>query len=226
MSPSTKPRGKRSGKRRPSKPATRHLSSPTSAEQTISCSQHGSVFCRSIPQSGKVRFQYPFGRKGPTVTAANPVVINDHVFITASYGIGSAFVNLASDSPEVVWRDADLLASQYTTCIEYEGSLIGIDGRQDGPAADLKCFDPFTRTIHWTEPAFGYATLLKAKETLLALKSDGTLVAIAPSKQGYRELARATIFTKTTRALPALSDGKLYLRDTGTLKCVDLRAGS
>lgn len=174
------------------------------------------------PESGKVRFQFPFGRKGPTVTAANPVLIDNHVLITASYGIGAALVKLSGSSAELIWRDTDLLASQYTTCIEYEGSLIGIDGRQDGPEADLKCFDPFTRTTHWTEPAFGYATLLKAGDKLLALKTDGTLVAIAPSKQGYRELARATIFATTTRALPALSDGRLYVRDTGTLKCVDL----
>jgi outer membrane protein assembly factor BamB len=176
------------------------------------------------PESGKVRFQFPFGRKGPTVTAANPVLIDDHVFITASYGIGSVLIKLNSSSADLVWRDTDLLASQYTTCIPHEGSLIGIDGRQDGPKADLKCFDPFTRTVHWTEPAFGYATLLKAADTLLALKTDGTLVAIAPSKQGYRELARAAISATTVRALPALSEGRLYLRDTGTLKCVDLNS--
>lgn len=178
------------------------------------------------PDSGELYFQIPFGRKGPTVTAANPVVIDNHIFITASYGIGSALVKLKSGTAELIWRDADLLASQYTTCIEHEGSLIGIDGRQDGPEADLKCFDPFTRTTYWTEPAFGYATLLTTAETLLALKTDGTLVAMTPSKQGYRELARASIFTSTTRALPALSEGRLYLRDTRTLKCVDLTGGS
>ncbi len=178
------------------------------------------------PESGEVRFQFPFGRMGPTVTAANPVVVNGHVFITASYGIGAALFRIAGGSADVVWRDQDLLASQYTTCIEHEGSLIGIDGRQDGPEADLKCFDPFSRKTHWVKLAFGYATLLKAADTLLAMKTDGTLVAISPSKQGYRELARYPIFTTTTRALPALSRGKLYGRDTQTLKCVDLSAGS
>lgn len=178
------------------------------------------------PESGKVRFQFPFGRTGPTVTAANPVVINDHVFITASYGVGSALVNLQSNPAELVWNDTNLLASQYTTSIEHEGSLIGIDGRQDGPDADLKCFDPFTRRTYWTEPAFGYATLLKTTNALLAMKTDGTLVAIAPSTTSYKELARARILTSTTRALPALSHGKLYLRDTRTLKCIDLRPGS
>ena len=174
------------------------------------------------PDSGEVYFQFPFGRKGPTVTAANPIVINNHVFITASYGIGSALFKLDRQSAELVWRDEDLLASQYTTCVEHEGCLIGIDGRQDGPEANLKCIDPFTRTTRWTEPAFGYATLLKAASTVLALKTDGTLVAIAPTLQEYRELSRTSIFTSTTRALPALSKGRLYLRNTHTLKCVDL----
>ena len=177
------------------------------------------------PESGNVRFQIPFGRKGPTVTAATPVLIDNHVLITASYGIGAALVKLEGASADLVWRDSDLLASQYTTCIEVEGSLVGIDGRQDGPAADLKCFDPFTRTTHWTEPAFGYATLLRAGDTLLAMKTEGTLVAIAPSKQGYEELARTQISTTIVRALPAISDGKLFVRDKRALKCIDLGTG-
>jgi outer membrane protein assembly factor BamB len=178
------------------------------------------------PASGQVRFQFPFGRQGPTVTAANPVVLKGHALVTASYGIGAALVNLANEPPDVVWRDPDLLASQYTTCVEVDGSLIGIDGRQDGPDADLKCFDPLTRAVHWTKPSFGYATLLKTERAVLVLKTDGTLVAIAPSKTEYRELNRAEIFSSTTRALPALSRGKLYARDERTLKCVDLSDGT
>ena len=174
------------------------------------------------PESGNVRFQIPFGRKGPTVTAATPVPIDGHLLITASYGIGALLMELSGDSAKLVWRDMDLLASQYTTCIEVDGSLIGIDGRQDGPAADLKCFDPFSRTVHWTEPEFSYATLLRAGDTLLAMKTDGTLIAFASSKQAYEELARTPISATTVRALPALSDGKLFVRDAQALKCVNL----
>jgi outer membrane protein assembly factor BamB len=178
------------------------------------------------PESGKVRFQFPFGRTGPTVTAANPVLIDGHVLITASYGIGSALVKIDGTTADLVWRDTDLLASQYTTCVEHEGNLYGIDGRQDGPDADLKCFDPFARETHWTEPAFGYATLLKVNNKLLALKTDGTLVTIAPSSGAYQELARTQILTGTARALPAVSQGRLYVRDTRVFKCIDLRPGS
>lgn len=175
------------------------------------------------PADGKVRFQFPFGRSGPAVNAASPVVLGDHVFVTASYGVGGVWVKILDDHAEEVWRDKDLMASQYTTCVEHDGCLYGIDGRQDGPPADLKCFDPQTRRVLWTEARFGYATLIKAGATLLIQKTDGTLVAAAAIPQRYQEIARAEVFQAETRVLPALSNGRYYVRDRSILKCLDLR---
>ena len=44
--------------------------------------------------NGKVRFQFPFGQSGTTVNGANPLVLGDHVFVTASYGIGAAYAKI------------------------------------------------------------------------------------------------------------------------------------
>jgi hypothetical protein len=43
------------------------------------------------------------------------------------------------------------------------------------------------------------------------------------SPEAYQELGQSRILKGTTRALPALAGGLLYVRDTETLKCVDLR---
>ncbi len=174
------------------------------------------------PQTGTERFRFPFGRIGPTVNAASPVVVRGHVFVTASYGIGAMLVWIGPGGAEVVWRDRQLLASQYTTCVAYQDCLFGIDGRQDGRAADLKCFNPITRRVLWTERGFGYATLIRAGDKLLILKTDGTLVLAAADCRGYRELARARVADSTTRALPALAEGLLYVRDRRTLKCLEV----
>ena len=174
------------------------------------------------PQTGGVRFQFPFGRLGPTVSAASPVVFDGHLFVTASYGIGCVLAKIGPDDAEVRWRDPKLLASQYTTCVEHEGCLFGIHGRQDGRPADLVCFDPQRRQVHWTEPRFGYATLLKAGDRLLILKTDGVLVLAVADVDRYEELARASIAETTTRALPALAAGRLYVRDARTLTCLDV----
>jgi len=175
------------------------------------------------PDTGNVRFEFPFGRSGPTVNAANPVLVDGHVFVTASYGIGSVLAKLEDDGAEVLWRDDEILASQYTTCVGHNGYLFGIDGRQDGPPADLTCFDPKARQVSWTQPSYGYATLLKADGKLIILKTEGTLVLAAANTNEYEELARARICETTVRAAPALADGLLYIRDTSVLKCIDLR---
>ena len=175
------------------------------------------------PDNGAVRFQFPFGHTGPTVNAAAPVVLGGHLLVTANYGIGAVWGKIHADRAEILWRDPEILASQYTTCVPREGNLFGIDGRQDGPPADLKCFDPATRKVHWTQPSFGYATLIMADDKLLIQKTDGTLVLAAANPGRYEELAQARLCDGTARALPALSAGLFYLRDTSVLKCVDLR---
>ena len=175
------------------------------------------------PENGEERFRFPFGRVGPTVNAANPVVFDGHLFVTASYGIAAVLAKIKANDAEVLWRDSDILASQYATCVEKDGYLYGIHGREDGPPADLRCFDATARKVLWTQPSFGYATLIRAGGKLLILATDGTLVLAAANPNKYEELARKQICNTTIRALPALADGLLYVRDTKVLKCLDLR---
>jgi hypothetical protein len=178
------------------------------------------------PDNGKVRFLFPFGCLGPTVTAASPVVLDNYVFVTASYGIGSLLAKISGDQAGVLWQDRKILASQYTTCVGAGGCLFGMHGRQDGPRAELRCLDLRARKVLWTEPSFGYATLILVGDKVLILKTDGTLVLAAANPNKYQELARTQVCDNITRALPALSEGLLYVRDTKVLKCVDLRPGS
>jgi hypothetical protein len=175
------------------------------------------------PANGRVRLEFPFGRTGATVSAANPVVFDGHLFVTASYGIGSVLARIDGNGGEVLWRDREILASQYTTCVERDGCLFGIHGRQDGPPAELRCFDPRARKVLWRQPDFGYATLIRCGDRLLILKTDGILVLAAANHEKYEELASARVCENTARALPALSGGLLYVRDTDQLKCLDLR---
>lgn len=172
------------------------------------------------PADGKVDVEFPYGLRGATVTAANPLVFQDRLFLSASYGIGARLVNFQG---ETLWDSNDVMSSQYTTCIEHEGLLYGVDGRQDIPPASLRCFDPLTQQVRWSEEGFGYATLIKAGGKLLIVKTDGELVMAALNSDEYHELARTRLFNDTVRALPALANGRLYVRDSRALKCIDLR---
>lgn len=174
------------------------------------------------PANGQVRFQFPYGRPGPTVTAATPVVIGDHVLLSASYGVGAVYAKIGKNDVEQLWQTDELMSSQYATCVEDRGLLYGIHGRQDVGIAVLRCFDPATQKVCWTEEGFGYATLIKADGKLLIVTTTGELVLAAIDPKEYHELARAEVLTGETRALPALANGLLYVRDDRMLKCIDL----
>ena len=177
------------------------------------------------PNTGKTVFKLPFGKRGPTVNAANPVVLGDRLFLTASYDIGAVFGTMTSSGFEELWSSNQILASQYATPIESEGKLFGVHGRQDFGPVELRCLDPAKQKILWSHDLPGYGTMIRADQTLLITTVEGLLIAVAANTKSYRELARAQVQTGTQGglALPALSNGLLYVRDAKTLRCLDLR---
>lgn len=175
------------------------------------------------PDNGEVRFRIPFGARGPTVNGASPLVFDGQLFLSASYGIGATLAKIGKNSASVAWANDEVMSSQYTTGVYVDGSLYGIDGRQDQGVARLRCIEPKEGEVRWTKEGFGMATLILADGKLVILKTDGTLVLAAASPKAYRELASAKVFDNTTRPLPALSNGRLYARDTRVMKCIDLR---
>ncbi len=175
------------------------------------------------PKTGKVRFSLPFGRRGPTVNGATPVILGDRAFLTASYQIGAVSAKIGATDVETLWSSDNLLSSQYATPIAHKGMLFGLHGRQDAGPAALRCIDPVKQEVRWSQDGFGYATIIKADDKLLILTTEGELVLAAANIDRYRELGRARILPTTARALPALSEGRLFARDTKTLKCINLR---
>ncbi len=174
------------------------------------------------PRTGKELFRFPFGRTGPTVTGASPVVLGDQVFITASYGFGAVMAKITGGKVSETWRSDDSLSSQYTTAIVEGNRLYGIHGRQDVGGAALRCVEAATGKVTWEETGFGYATLIAADKKLLIQKTNGTLVLARLSPTRYQGLASAKVLTGTVRALPALAQGRLYVHNSRTLKCLEV----
>jgi len=177
------------------------------------------------PDTGKVLLRHTFGKKGLTVTAATPLVFDQHVFLTASYGIGATVVRLGPQAVEVLWENRDVMSSQYNTGIYQDGFVYGIHGREDAADADLRCIDAKTGKVVWNKKGFGVAHLLSADGKLLIVKGkDGQLVLARADPSGFEELSRALVLPPGSRALPALSNGRLYVRgnprEDAELRCL------
>ena len=164
------------------------------------------------PNTGSVHARVPFGKLGPTVNAALPLVFDNHVFLTASYGIGTVVAQCQQDNMQVIWQANDTISSQYNSCVFHDGHIFGIHGREDAGLAQLRCIGADRGKVRWTQTGFGVSHLILADNGILAITSRGELVMFETNSQAYREIQRARIFQSTTRALPALANGQLFVR--------------
>lgn len=179
------------------------------------------------PADGRLLFKLPFGATGPTVNGATPVMIDNQLFLSASYRIGSLLASIGESGAKEIWRDEELLATQYATPIAIGRHLFAVDGRQDegSGSATLKCIDLAARKVVWQQDGFDYGTLLNVGDQMLFLTCGGELIRFDASPEKYIERQRASVLTPTDSGyrLPAFSNGRLFIRDDSTLKC--LQAG-
>ena len=186
------------------------------------------------PATGKTSPLLPFGKRGPTVNAATPIVFDGQVFLTASYDIDAVLATVSSPA-EIRWQDGDTLSSQYATPVYRDGYLYGIHGREDlPPAGALRCVDAKTGKVKWEQAGFGIAHAILAGDKLLLTKVKGDIVLAEASPAGYRELATAEIARVKNpinrgilRPLPALSQGRFLTRtnEDGIGKLICVRVG-
>ena len=176
------------------------------------------------PKDGAVRFQFPFGMRGPTVNGATPVIMGDHLFVSSSYRVGSVWAKINATSADLTQSGEKLLATQYATPIQNDGLLYAVDGRQDTGDASVKCIDPVAQKVIWQQGGFDYGAMIRVDDQLILLTCEGDLYRIAADKSGYKELHRSTVLSATPRGyrLPAIGNGRLFVRDDATLKCLQV----
>jgi outer membrane protein assembly factor BamB len=175
------------------------------------------------PKKGKVRFEKPWrSRDFASVNAATPVVVKDHVFISASYETGALLLKVSKDSAKEVWKSDEVLSNHYETSIYHNGFLYGFDGRQE-TGAQLRCVEFKTGKVRWTKEKFGCGSMILADGKLIILTEAGDLVLLEPTPAAYREKARASVLTAPCRSPISLANGRLYLRDDKKLICLNLK---
>jgi outer membrane protein assembly factor BamB len=201
-------------------------SSPVAA--TIHGQGHALFFTRNglvatDPADGKIFFQFSW--RPPmhaSVSAAVPLVVDDLIFLSASYGVGAAVLRVNNGKPEKVWAGDDLLSNHYATSVHHNGFLYGFDGRQE-QGCNLRCIELQTGKIRWSRDRFGAGTLLLAGDQLLILSERGELIRAPATPTEFKPTARVQILPSQVRAHPALANGLFYARSPDKLVCVDLR---
>jgi outer membrane protein assembly factor BamB len=175
------------------------------------------------PANGRIFYQYPW--RPPmhaSVTAAVPLVVDNLVFLSASYGAGAVVLRVGDEKLEKIWSADDVLSNHYATSVQYDGFLYGFDGRQE-QRCNLRCVELKTGKMRWNREHFGAGTILLAGDQLMILTERGELIRAPATPVEFQPVARVQILPAQVRAHPALANGLFYARSTDKLVCADLR---
>jgi len=121
------------------------------------------------PTTGQQNFAYWFRPKvHESVNAARPVVIDDQIFLSAAYRLGSVLLKVQSDgkSVEEVWKNSDNMLAHWSTPIHVDGFLYGFSGRHENEG-ELRCVRVSDGEVMWQTTGFSGNTreLMRDRET-------------------------------------------------------------
>ena len=203
------------------------------------------------PKDGSVNFKYWFRpRVRESVNAARPVVIDDKIFLSAAYELGSVLLQVQPSGKEVkvVWKDSENMLTHWSTTIHVDGHLYGFSGRHEYEG-ELRCLDLKTGDVRWKTPdfeknsakiirspitgeikdvdgksIFGRGSKIQLGDRFLVLGEWGTLALVKVRPDKFEELGRRSVpgVKYPAWAAPVLSRGRVYLRSETHLVCLDL----
>jgi outer membrane protein assembly factor BamB len=175
-----------------------------------------------IESSGKIRFSFPWrSRSQASVNAALPVAAGSLVFLSASYSTGAVVLDISGAEPKKLWSSDDALSNHYATSVYRDGNLYGFHGRQEY-GQELRCIEMRTGKVMWTVERFGAGSVTLAGDRLFVVKENGEAVVAPAVPAAFRVEGKAQLLPAVVRSYPAISDGRVYLRNEHTLAAYDV----
>ena len=175
------------------------------------------------PRTGEVLLEHRWrARSRNSVNAATPLVVDDAVFLSSSYGTGATVVRLEGAEVQTLWASDDVLSNHYATSVYKDGVLYGFHGRQEY-SPSFRAVDWRTGKVRWSEDRFGGGSVIVAGDRLLIQRENGELVIASATPERFAVISRAQILQGTVRAYAALANGLYYVRNSDTLVCVKLK---
>jgi len=182
------------------------------------------------PADGSVNWRFPLVDR-LMESSTTPIRTGDLLLASSiTYGSVGLKMEMKDGKPAVteMWKNKEL-TSYFSTPVAIDTKHIymvtGTASPFTKPSADLHCIEAKTGKELWKRAKIGtyHASLMRTgDDNLLMLTDGGDLVLLGPSAKEYRELARAKVSGPETWAHPALTNGRLYVRDKTELICLQL----
>jgi outer membrane protein assembly factor BamB len=173
-------------------------------------------------ESGELFWRYD-KVSNSTANVATPVVRGDHVFVSSDYGTGGALLKMSRSGNRIqaqeVYFNRDM-RNHYSSSVLLGEHLYGYS------SSVLTAMNFQTGAVAWRDRSVGKGQVIYAEGRLYLFSEDGVAGLAEAAPGAYREISRFEIprvSSYPSWALPAIANGKLYLRDQGTLYSYDIR---
>jgi outer membrane protein assembly factor BamB len=194
----------------------------------------GGVVGVSAEQADRGALLWQTDAWSPRVVAPSPVILEDgRIFLTAGYGAGSMMIQVRERGGEYAvqplysYRPREGLACEQQTPILYDGHLFGILPKDGGELRNqFVCYHPEGRIVWTSGPnnRYGLGPFMAADGKFFILGEDGVLTMIRATTTGFEPLDRAKVLEGRDPWGPlALAGGRMLLRDSTEMVCIDLR---
>lgn len=168
-------------------------------------------------ESGRVLWRFPWETRDGT-NVADPIPADGGVFISSSYDMGCALLDIDAAGARPRWQNKEIRA-HFNTPVLHNGFLYGT-----GDPGYLVCLDARTGAARWKQSGFEKGGVVAVDGVLLAVNgSRGDVVMVRLSPERYEELGRFTPLGGQSWSPPVVAQGKLLIRNRKELACVDLR---
>jgi outer membrane protein assembly factor BamB len=171
---------------------------------------------------GKVMWNHrPVANRTANITT--PVFFDNKVFYTSAYGTGGALLGLQAESGLVKARELYFTRDMQN----HHGGVLVVNGHLYGyNNAILTCLDFSTGKLVWRDRSVGKGAVVYADGHLYIVGENNVVGLVEATPAGYREKGRFEIADEgwPSWAHPAVSGGRLYIRNQGTLAAYTIRA--
>ena len=171
---------------------------------------------------GKLMWSY---RRAANRTAniTTPVFHDNKVFYTSGYGTGGGLLALTASGGEVQAEEVYFTRQM----ANHHGGVVVVDGYLYGfHNSILTCLDFETGEVMWRHRSVGKGSLSYADGNLYIFSERNVVGLVEATPAAYRERGRFLVEDQgwPSYAHPVISDGRLYIRNQGTLTSYDIRA--
>jgi outer membrane protein assembly factor BamB len=175
-------------------------------------------------KTGKFLWHYGQTAQRSPANIPTPVARDGYVYSATNY-TGAGLVKISA-SPSGMSAEQVYFDKKLPTAI---GGAVLIGEHLYGTGQVLMCAEFTTGKVKWTDRSVGSASLLFADGRLYLHGENGEVALVEASPDAYKEVGRFTPPGSPQPgkgkawAYPVVANGKLYIRDLGTMWCYDVK---